>query len=47
MTLAELKAPWAPGAETTVTRWSDVRKGWPDQRRRRSCRLMQEASTSA
>ncbi|HEY2410789.1 MAG TPA: PstS family phosphate ABC transporter substrate-binding protein [Pirellulaceae bacterium] len=33
ITLAELQKLWAPGAngKGTVTKWSQVRKGWPDQ----------------
>jgi phosphate transport system substrate-binding protein len=31
MTVAELRALWAPEADTKVTKWSQVRKGWPEQ----------------
>jgi phosphate transport system substrate-binding protein len=31
MTVAELKALWAPEAEKKVTRWSQIRPGWPDE----------------
>jgi phosphate transport system substrate-binding protein len=31
MTIAELRAIWAPEAEGQVTRWSQVRPGWPDE----------------
>jgi phosphate transport system substrate-binding protein len=31
MTTAELKTLWEPGAQGKVTRWSQVRKGWPDR----------------
>jgi phosphate transport system substrate-binding protein len=31
MTVAELKTIWAPEAQGKVTRWSQVRKGWPDK----------------
>jgi phosphate transport system substrate-binding protein len=31
MTVEELKTLWAPGAEKKVTKWSQVRKGWPDR----------------
>jgi phosphate transport system substrate-binding protein len=31
MTVAELKALWAPEAQATITKWSQVRPGWPDQ----------------
>ena len=30
MTVAELKKLWEPGAQGKVTRWSQVRPGWPD-----------------
>jgi phosphate transport system substrate-binding protein len=30
ITLAELRRLWAPEARGRVTRWSQVRKGWPD-----------------
>jgi phosphate transport system substrate-binding protein len=30
LTTEELKKIWSPGAEKTVTRWSDVRDGFPD-----------------
>ena len=30
MTVAELKAIWAPEAQGKAGKWSDVRKGWPD-----------------
>ncbi len=31
ITVAELKTLWAPEAQGKVTRWSQVRKGWPDR----------------
>jgi phosphate transport system substrate-binding protein len=31
ITTAELKALWAPDAQGTITRWSQVRPGWPDR----------------
>ena len=31
ITVAELKKMWAPEAQGTVKKWSDVRPGWPDQ----------------
>jgi phosphate transport system substrate-binding protein len=31
MTVAELKKLWEPAAEGKVTRWSQIRAGWPDQ----------------
>ncbi len=31
LTVAELKKIWEPAAEGKVTRWSQVRKGWPDK----------------
>jgi phosphate transport system substrate-binding protein len=31
MTVEELKRLWEPGAQGRVTRWSQVRKGWPDK----------------
>ena len=31
ITLAELKKLWEPAAQGQVTRWSQVRSGWPDQ----------------
>lgn len=31
MTTAELKTLWEPAAENTVTSWSQVREGWPDE----------------
>lgn len=31
ITPAELKAMWGPEAQGKVTRWSQVRKGWPDR----------------
>jgi phosphate transport system substrate-binding protein len=31
VTTAELKTLWEPGAQAKVTRWSQVRKGWPDK----------------
>ena len=31
ITPAELKALWGPEAQGKVTRWSQVRKGWPDR----------------
>ncbi len=30
MTIAELDRMWGPAAEDTITRWSQVREGWPD-----------------
>ncbi len=31
ITTAELKTMWAPEAQAAVTRWGQVRKGWPDR----------------
>ena len=31
ITVAELKTLWAPDAQGKVTKWSQVRKGWPDR----------------
>jgi phosphate transport system substrate-binding protein len=31
MTVAELKKLWEPAAERKITRWSQVRNGWPDR----------------
>jgi len=31
MTVAELKKIWEPGAQSRITKWSQVRAGWPDQ----------------
>jgi phosphate transport system substrate-binding protein len=31
ITVAELKTLWSPDAQGKVTRWSQVRKGWPDR----------------
>ncbi len=31
LTVAELKTLWEPAAQTKVTRWNQVRQGWPDQ----------------
>jgi phosphate transport system substrate-binding protein len=31
LTVAELARMWAPAAQGRVTRWSDVRPGWPDR----------------
>lgn len=31
LTLAELRKIWEPAAEGTLTRWSQVRREWPDQ----------------
>jgi phosphate transport system substrate-binding protein len=31
LTVAELKALWEPEAQGKVTKWSQVRKGWPDK----------------
>jgi phosphate transport system substrate-binding protein len=31
MTVAELKTLWAPEAQGKITRWSQVREGWPDK----------------
>ncbi|MCS6815409.1 MAG: PstS family phosphate ABC transporter substrate-binding protein, partial [Cyanobacteria bacterium] len=30
MTVAELKKIWEPAAQGTITKWSQVRPGWPD-----------------
>ena len=30
MTTAELKKMWEPAAQSTITKWSQVRAGWPD-----------------
>ncbi len=30
MTVAELKKMWEPAAQGTITKWSQVRSGWPD-----------------
>lgn len=30
MTVAELKKVWEPAAQGTITRWSQIRPGWPD-----------------
>lgn len=30
MTVAELKKMWEPGAQGKVTKWNQVRQGWPD-----------------
>ena len=32
MTTAELKALWEPAAQAKITRWSQIRPGWPDRR---------------
>ncbi len=32
ITVQELKKIWEPGAEDSVTQWSDVRDEWPDQK---------------
>ena len=31
MTVAELRRLWEPGAERKVTRWNQIRTGWPDR----------------
>ncbi len=31
MTVAELRTLWAPEADKKVTKWSQVRQGWPDE----------------
>ncbi len=31
MTTEELKRMWSPEAEDTITKWSDVREGWPEK----------------
>jgi phosphate transport system substrate-binding protein len=31
MTVAELKKIWEPGAQGKITRWNQVREGWPDK----------------
>ena len=31
MTVAELRTLWSPEAQGKITRWSQVRKGWPDR----------------
>jgi phosphate transport system substrate-binding protein len=31
ITTAELKTIWEPGAQGKITKWSQVRKGWPDR----------------
>jgi phosphate transport system substrate-binding protein len=31
ITVAELKTMWAPDAQGKVSKWSQVRKGWPDR----------------
>jgi len=31
MTLAELKKVWQPAAEGKITRWNQIRAGWPDR----------------
>lgn len=31
LTVAELRALWAPEAQGRVTRWSQIRAGWPDE----------------
>lgn len=31
ITVAELKTLWAPEAQGTITKWSQVRPGWPDR----------------
>ncbi|MBA2304526.1 MAG: PstS family phosphate ABC transporter substrate-binding protein [Acidobacteria bacterium] len=31
MTVAELKRLWEPAAQGQITRWSQIRAGWPDQ----------------
>jgi len=32
MTVAELKKLWEPAAQGKITRWSQIRAGWPDER---------------
>jgi phosphate transport system substrate-binding protein len=32
MTVAELKKLWEPEAEEKITRWSQIRDGWPDEK---------------
>ncbi len=34
MTVAELRTLWSPEADRKMTKWSQVRKGWPDRRDR-------------
>ncbi len=31
ITVAELKKMWEPAAQGTVTKWSEIRQGWPDR----------------
>ncbi len=31
LTTDELKVMWSPEAEDTITKWSDIRNGWPDK----------------
>jgi phosphate transport system substrate-binding protein len=31
MTIAELKRLWEPAAQGTITRWNQIRSGWPDR----------------
>lgn len=31
LTVEELKKIWEPAAQGTVTRWSEIREGWPDE----------------
>ncbi|MBK9035953.1 MAG: PstS family phosphate ABC transporter substrate-binding protein [Myxococcales bacterium] len=31
LTVDELKKMWEPAAEGTITKWSQIREGWPDQ----------------
>ena len=31
MTVAELKTLWEPGAQGKITKWSQIRPGWPDR----------------
>ena len=31
MTIAELRTLWEPEAQGTITRWSQIREGWPDK----------------
>ncbi len=31
ITVAELKMMWEPAAQNKITKWSQVRKGWPDE----------------
>lgn len=31
LTVDELKKMWEPGAQDTISKWSQIREGWPDQ----------------